>query len=208
MKATRSVWSLVAVAAFAMFSAQSAVAAPGTGILGTKHDFTTRTGQVCAACHAPHNALTTTVLWNHMASTATYTLYTSPTMKAVAGQPGATSKLCLSCHDGTVAIDNFGTVTTATNKLTGSANIGTDLSRNHPIGITYAVDPGLKLATAAATIGTNNVGTVATKLLIGGLVECASCHDVHSSPANTANSSGLLKIDKAGSALCLACHVK
>jgi hypothetical protein len=61
-------------------------------------------------------------LWNRKLSTATYTTYTSPSLAAAAildpsftgdaklasplGQPGGSSKLCLSCHDGTLAIGN------------------------------------------------------------------------------------------------------
>jgi len=44
-------------------------------------------------------------LWNHqMSSVTNYIVYTSPTLKAVVGQPDGSSRLCLSCHDGTVAL--------------------------------------------------------------------------------------------------------
>ncbi|MDH5694641.1 MAG: hypothetical protein OEZ47_16205, partial [Gammaproteobacteria bacterium] len=43
-------------------------------------------------------------LWNRALSTETYTPYTSNTMDLTAGAPGNSSKLCLSCHDGTLAI--------------------------------------------------------------------------------------------------------
>jgi predicted CXXCH cytochrome family protein len=37
-------------------------------------------------------------------------------------------------------------------------------------------------------------------------VECASCHDVHNT--FTATTDKLVKITRAGSAICLACHIK
>ncbi|MFQ6108814.1 MAG: cytochrome C, partial [Candidatus Aminicenantales bacterium] len=87
-------------------------------ISGTAHDFSGDTwntsGEICIVCHTPHNADTSVSaapLWNHDVTTATYTLYSSSTLDATLGQPGDISKLCLSCHDGTVAIDSFGGAT-------------------------------------------------------------------------------------------------
>ena len=66
-------------------------------------------------------------LWNHKVTTATYTLYSSPTLKATLSQPTHYgSKLCLSCHDGTVALDSFGG-NTGTTFIDSSNSVGTDL---------------------------------------------------------------------------------
>jgi predicted CXXCH cytochrome family protein len=137
---------------------------------------------------------------------ATYTLYSSGTFDATdQTQPDGVSKLCLSCHDGTVALDNFGGVTGGTNFATGAANVGTDLANDHPVSFSYqsSIDNGdneLFPTTSSTSIG----GTIASDLLSGGNVECSSCHDVHNAYGND----GLLKIDNAGSALCLTCHDK
>lgn len=219
-------WAGLAAASLLLaLGATSAQAAIGS-IVASKHDFSTSgpvnsnyksvtQTQVCIYCHAPHNTSSTTLLWNHASLAATYTLYTSPTLDAgVLAQPGGVSKLCLSCHDGAVAVDSFGGAGgTATNKVAGAALLGTNLSDDHPIGFTYDAalvtkDPGLKAVTTAATIGAGNAGTIATKLLIGGQMECASCHDVHNSTAGTAVESKLLRMTTAGSALCIACHNK
>jgi predicted CXXCH cytochrome family protein len=193
----------------------SVIAGAGT-IVGSAHDFSAQAwagGQTCIGCHAPHNtaALADAPLWNHALSTATYTLYTSSTLNAsTAAGPGSTSKLCLSCHDGTVAVNSFGG-TTGTTMLAGSANIGTNLSNDHPIGITYdaalvTADGALQPITTALTIGTGTktkTGTIASNMLYGGKMECASCHDVH----NTFTASTKL-VKTAANALCTTCHAK
>lgn len=193
-------------------------ASAGT-ITGSDHDFSTTGwagGQICVACHTPHKSITTVAdapLWNHALTTQTYALYASPTLNATLAQPGGNSKLCLSCHDGTVALNSFGG-TTGTIFMGGStANLGTTLADDHPIGFTYdaalvTADPSLAATSTAVTIGSGTqtkVGTIASNMLFGGKLECASCHDVH----NTFTSgSRLLKVTNAGSALCLVCHKK
>jgi predicted CXXCH cytochrome family protein len=200
------------------FMLATQLASAGT-IVGSAHDFAGQAwsgGQICVACHAPHNTNTTVIeapLWNHALSTATYTVYATSTMQSVAGQPGGVSKLCLSCHDGTVAVNSFGG-TTGTTLLTGSDNLGTNLQNDHPIGITYdaalvAADGALSPITTAVTIGSGTktkVGTIASNMLYAGKMECASCHDVHNT--FTAASGKLVKVSMASSALCTTCHAK
>jgi len=185
----------------------------GAQITGSEHDFSGQgwgTTEICQPCHTPHNASTAlpVVLWNHAVTSATYTLYSSPTMNATTGQPGGVSKACLSCHDGTVALDSFGGSTGST-FISGPANFGTDLSNDHPVSFTYnnalaTADGGLHPPTTEASgLG----GTIAADMLFGlgsDQVECASCHDVH----NAANLQSLLLKSNAGSALCLTCHAK
>ena len=185
----------------------------GAQITGSAHDFSSQgwgTNEICQPCHTPHNASTTlpVVLWNHAVTSATYTLYSSPTMNAQTGQPDGVSKACLSCHDGTVALDSFGG-STGQNTIGGDANFGTDLTNDHPVSFTYdnalaTTDGGLYQPTATNSgLG----GTIAADMLFGpgnDQVECASCHDVH----NAANQDALLLKANTGSALCLTCHNK
>jgi predicted CXXCH cytochrome family protein len=184
-------------------------------ITGSAHDFSAQSwntsSQICIVCHTPHNANTTVLnapLWNHALSTvATYTMYSSATMNSVAGQPDGSSKLCLSCHDGTVALENFGGVTTGTNVMTGGALMGTALNNDHPISITY--DAALAAADGGLFDPTNTQsglgGTITATMLIANKMQCSSCHDVHNS-AGTAG--GLLLKANTASALCLTCHNK
>ena len=182
-------------------------------ITGSAHDFSgetwNTTGEICIVCHTPHNAMTGIAdapLWNHQLSTATFTLYSTGTLDATMGQPDGSSKLCLSCHDGTVALENFGGVTTGTTEITGDALIGTDLSNDHPVSFTY----NTALATADGELedpstGLSGLGgTIDDDMLISGKMQCSSCHDVH----NTAGINYMLLKSNSASALCLTCHIK
>jgi predicted CXXCH cytochrome family protein len=183
-------------------------------IVGSGHDFKAKswntTSEICIVCHTPHNANTSVAdapLWNHqLSAVASYAMYTSGTMQSVAGQPDGSSKLCLSCHDGTVAMENFGGKTNGTNLMTGGSVLGSSLSNDHPISITYDAalatsDGGLQNpATALSGLG----GTIAANMLVSGKMQCSSCHDVH----NSAGVAHLLLKSNSGSALCLTCHKK
>ena len=191
-------------------------------IAGTKHDFSTKSwapteNKICGVCHATHNAKNepSAPLWNHQSTAvAAYTLYTSPTFSGQGGltitNPSASSKLCLSCHDGTVAIENFGNTTTGTNYIPASSRIGgvtgSDMTKDHPISFQYtdalaAADGGLW---APSTTNSGLGGTIAQNMLYNNKMECASCHDVH----NKYNISHLLRISNTNSQLCLTCHNK
>jgi predicted CXXCH cytochrome family protein len=183
-------------------------------IEGSAHDLKgeSYTTEICNVCHTPHNATTETAapLWDHTVTSASFTVYTSTTLNSSPGQPSGVSKLCLSCHDGSVAIDAFaggsGTVS-----VTGDALVGSDLKNDHPISFTYntalsTADGGLFNPSSATTsIG----GTIEADLLFGTAgsktLECGSCHDVHAANATTLY---LLQINNVDSDLCLTCHNK
>lgn len=183
-------------------------------IVGSPHDFSGETwnpgGEICIVCHTTHNSITTVSeapLWNHDLTGATFIPYDTPTLDATVGQPGAVSLLCLSCHDGTVALDSFGGNTGSTN-IGGAENVGTDLTDDHPVGLTYdaalATTDG-ELAnpvTTASGLG----GNINVDMLFGAgndQLECGSCHDVHGNGL-----AFLLLKSNAASALCLTCHSK
>lgn len=182
-----------------------AAQAYAVGIAGTKHDMSANAwsgGQICIVCHTPHNAKAGyEPLWNHQVTASVFTLYNSSTLNAAPGQPAGTSKLCLSCHDGTVALENFGTVTTGTTFVTGTQNLGTDLSNDHPVSFTY--DAALATADGGLVTPASASQVVAGIPLFMSKLECASCHNVHDNAA-----SPFLRTSNAGSALCLKCHNK
>lgn len=170
-------------------------------IVGSKHDLKASTGgEICIACHTPHNAntaVTDAPLWNHTMTTATYTLYDSPTFSGTTTQPTGVSKLCLSCHDGTVAPDAF-TGHAGVTTIAAAGNLGVDLKKSHPISFTYDA----ALATADGEL--KDPATLPTGWINGNKFECSSCHDVH----NKTGIAKMLHATNAGSALCLTCHVK
>ncbi len=89
------------------------------GISTTKHNLSisgpgikaTDVNQTCVFCHTPHSAskaVDGAPLWNHSISSATYSVLGPPlpteSRLTTPGQPDGSSKLCLGCHDGTVAL--------------------------------------------------------------------------------------------------------
>lgn len=170
--------------------------------------------QACGPCHTPHNALTSAdavqaPLWSHTETTQSFTLYTGTDMDASdQGQPGGVSKLCLSCHDGSLALSDHvnGTAdATLIGAVNANANLGTSLVNDHPISFTYdatlvSADGQLHPITTAA-LG----GTIASEMLFGASkMECASCHDPH----GVSGVASLLRMDNSQSQLCLTCHAK
>ena len=70
----------------------------------------TGTTEVCVFCHTPHGANEvggSAPLWNRALPTTTgYSMYTAPNFDATTSTaPVGVSLACLSCHDGTIAVD-------------------------------------------------------------------------------------------------------
>ena len=171
-------------------------------IVGSDHDLSSGIGggQICVPCHTPHDAYYAQgaaperVLWNHQVTTQTFTMYT--TLKGNTGTPNGTSLLCLSCHDGVTAMDNYGGNLGGSQVMTGSHALGTDLSNDHPIGIEYpAADPGFHPVPQNG-LPLFNDGSIDR-------VECPSCHDPHG-----AGFGKFLRDTTSGSQICLNCHDK
>jgi predicted CXXCH cytochrome family protein len=208
---------LLTVAVSGLFLSSTAFAA----IDGSAHDFagvfsgSGATDQICVVCHAPHNNENSEgdLLWNRATQTsATYTPYSSPTLDGASGRPGPTSVLCLGCHDGGIAVDSYGGGVSGTQKISSTnalfdnlAAFDTDLSNDHPIGITYdttATTGDAELHPVGNSMGSNTIGFY----LQSGAVECATCHDVHNT--DSASNSTLLIVGNTNSALCTTCHDK
>jgi predicted CXXCH cytochrome family protein len=83
-----------------------ALTLPDMGFWGTYNDY----GEVCVYCHTPHgaNSAGNAPLWNRNYPTGPYIPYDSPTMdKKAPDMPNSESLACLSCHDGTIAVDEI-----------------------------------------------------------------------------------------------------
>ena len=143
-------------------------------------------------------------LWNHELSPQNYTPYQSTTLKAIVGQPSGSSRLCLSCHDGTVAIGMLHNQTlpvTMQNGIStmppGAANLGTDLANDHPVSFRY----DSTLAAANGELNSPASLNQQVRLDRDGLLQCTSCHDPHSDSFGK-----FLVMDPRGGQLCTACH--
>lgn len=230
--------------------------AHSAGIAGSAHDFTDNLKgtvggvgagtafdeswngrkEICRVCHVPHDHGRTTqryvngLLWNHAVSTATYSMYDNAWSATVTGaqsaQPDGPSKLCLGCHDGTVAIDTFdkyaggailfdNTSYTSDYKMT-SFNDGPnlDLRGTHPISIaipTGEAGDGKNFNDPAVATWFSG-DTVASTLHNEGKMHCSTCHDVHNqeSVPNTHLLRQAQTVAQGGTAsgLCLTCHIK
>ena len=164
-------------------------------------------GEICVFCHAPHNTSPSGQLWNRRVG-ASYTPYTSSTQKSVAGQPNGASLLCLSCHDGTIALgevrnraSTIGMAGGVTMLPAGNTLLGTDLSDDHPVSFVY--DAALanlrgELANPATLVMPSKV-----RLDAGGRLQCTSCHDPHDD-----TNAKFLVVPNTGSILCNTCHIK
>lgn len=168
-------------------------------------------------------------LWNHeLTGNFVYSMYWNgpgaPTSGAKASQAiqngmqmGSVSLLCMSCHDGSVAVNSYGNTDQPITSQSGTGatistaySVGRDnnMQNHHPIGFNYddvqAVDTEIASAdtrsfTATDTVRDHLYGAGNTQL------ECASCHSVH----NTGNSGeSLLWRSDVNSELCLTCHMK
>lgn len=158
----------------------------------------------CIFCHATHKTTPKTPLWNHGASGATYTPYTSSTAKAMVGQPTGSSKLCLSCHDGTVALGMVGErsgVIKMKNGVTtmpkGRSNLGTDLSSHHPVSFVF----DSALAAKNSELQNPILLKDRVKLDANKEMQCTSCHDPHDNQFGS-----FLVTANDNSTLCVTCH--
>lgn len=190
--------------------------AVSTSIVDTKHNLSisgpgtiksATEEEICIFCHAPHHARRDTpYLWNRYDTTASYTPYQSSTLIATVGQPSGASKMCLSCHDGTIAL---GALVSKTAEVPfvggirfipeGASKLGTDLSDDHPVSFVY----DSALAGASGELAFPAALPPEVKLDSSGLLQCTSCHDPH----NNINRQFLV-VQNINSSLCTICHQK
>lgn len=189
----------------------------GATILNSKHNLSisgtgtikaTNQSRVCIFCHTPHNAHPDIpYLWNRSEQTTNYIPYHSSTMFASVGQPTGASKLCLSCHDGTIALGAVLSQPEEIQFLGGirqlppfaEANLGTDLSDDHPVSFNYesSTDEGnFELVPGESLIRE-------VQLDKNGQLQCTACHDPHDDTWGN-----FLVMSNQFSQLCTNCHIK
>jgi predicted CXXCH cytochrome family protein len=145
------------------------------------------TTEICVFCHTPHasNTAVKAPLWNKPTGTG-YTTYSTATSATIDGNVdmSGVSLACLSCHDGTQAMDTMinkpgsggydvaGSVLSAggaawngADQLAGKminagqfiANLSKDLTNDHPVGIQYC-GGGLSTGSASSTAAGTTTG--------------------------------------------------
>jgi predicted CXXCH cytochrome family protein len=232
-----SVVALTALSASMAFAAGSVVNSPHNMNTVSNDDVQMR---VCAFCHTPHHALTDNAadynpLWSHTFTSQLFSEYLSTTLEgATADVLAGNSRLCMSCHDGAIAVDqhySFGGTDLRTGDSWDQIAVGADgdLSNDHPIGFDYLTVGGSGTSTyilgSIAEIGSGNGDDPeirGTASLIpngngrkigdlmwdnGGqmIMTCGSCHDVHDTYSQDEY---FLIAKQAGSEICLTCHIK
>lgn len=162
------------------------------------------TSMVCIFCHTTHQGAASAPMWNREEGAPVYTLYGSSTLHSNPGQPDGTSKLCLSCHDGTIALgkvrsrkNEFAMLNANLGKIPPgrSTNLGSDLSDDHPISF----DPSN--AVNASPELRNPVVPDKVRYDHSGKIQCTTCHDPH----NDDFGRFMVKSNR-NSGMCKTCH--
>ncbi len=210
MKAILKLTGLLIAGLVFVGQAQAAGVVGMNVIQGSKHNFETNwigTGvgdkgaiTMCSTCHEMHRPVKMKPLWARYNpdALATWkvksgtlpqsmaTMVSTATLIPADAFVDSRSGLCLSCHDGSMAIGSGGSL--PINSRANLINGGTpgDLSKNHRIGnemlpvSTYNAETFIDTIVKAGDAVTYGTGpTAVTRYYVG----CTSCHSMHKSPA-------------------------
>ncbi len=147
--------------------------------------------EVCKFCHIPHNSVVPEPLWGHRLPEVAQ--YRTPEMeggrgsRVISPQPDGASRMCLSCHDGTVALGDVAGEKApipmmGSQRLTRDRRgfIGTDLSGSHPVSF---VVPDTLQDDTSRDMGLRSRSVIDAdpdvNLDAGGKMQCTTCHDPH-----------------------------
>lgn len=171
---------------------------------------------VCVYCHAPHGGDTDRPLWNRFTPSGPFRMFEAQIM-IIDPQPTDNSLSCLSCHDGTIGLDEIrdfpstyagaGPEATTIDRCESCHRGGnpaggidwegvwldTDLRKHHPISFVYdpSRDPDFRSVAEIEAAGL---------VLYSGKVQCMTCHEPH-----TQQFRPFLRLANSQS-LCLTCH--
>ncbi len=177
-------------------------------------------GEVCVYCHTPHGGRVDRPLWNRPNPRGSYRMFDPNDLDMLAdAQPTGNSVSCLSCHDGTVGLDE---ILNPPNSYSGPSPAATpieecdgchsggnpkggldfegvwfkpeDMRKQHPISILYdpGRDPNFNSAAEIQAAGLK---------LYDGKVQCMTCHEPHSQRFRP-----FLRIPNSGQSFCMVCH--
>jgi hypothetical protein len=175
--------------------------------------------QVCKFCHIPHNPVAASPLWGQSLSRAQYltpSVESGLGAKTPAPQPDGSSRLCLSCHDGTVALGDVRGRSQPIPFASGQrlrpgqrGFLGTDLTGSHPISFSVPTtdpNPGvgerdMGLRATQATTSDDEV-----KLDAAGKMQCTTCHDPHSDQYYQPGKVPRFWVKPTVQEVCITCH--
>ncbi len=176
--------------------------------------------EVCKFCHIPHNAVVAAPLWGHALSKAQYEtprLRRGRPGESPVPQPDGSSRLCLSCHDGTVALGDISGEPRPT-PMSGRERLGpgdrgflgTDLSGSHPVSFVVA-EGYLTGEEGDGDIGQRSLADLRTdpevKLDGEGKMQCTSCHDPHSDRYYVPGKVPHFWVKPTVDEVCTTCHI-
>jgi hypothetical protein len=168
------------------------------------------------------------LLWNHTLSSSTaYTAYASWTQQAtdlVTLQPTGDktvdlnnpSIMCMSCHDGTVALNSTYTGAIGSNGTlpTGMIINPADANKTHPVNFTYdaalAANAGMRVPAGPNGVdfngGPNYRAPNAVVPLFNGKMQCSTCHEPHTNTHLLFRNFNAVYTGGATGSWCLYCH--
>jgi hypothetical protein len=175
--------------------------------------------EVCKFCHIPHNAEVPTPLWSRPLSRAQYL---TPEIGRTRGaevevpQPDGSSRLCLSCHDGTIALGEVVgepqsiPMSGAERLHPGQSGfIGTDLSGSHPVSF-FVAESGDEFATGLTDMGVRSLASITADpdvhLDAQGKMQCTTCHDPHADRYFVPGRVPRFWVKPTVDEVCLTCH--
>ncbi len=207
---------LPALLGLGMLLALTSQAQVSGDVLGSHNLSLSGTGPVkgrldpCLYCHVPHSGVQNPngALWSQTLSSQTYSTYSSTTLHNVTQQPmlGQDSSLCLSCHDGTVAVGQtqpYGAIQ-MTGNMYPADQFGTNLQGSHPFSLKLPLVDASDLVQSLVASGTTADPLKAVQL-INGDVECTSCHTPHTQAIDALSKNFLVR-DSSSGQMCLSCH--
>lgn len=208
--------------------------APGSGIVGSAHDFARENGgSPCSVCHlsgkratgrGTHGRADAPYGWTRIRQTMAGTRLPTNNL-------GGPTAMCLSCHDGMIANSDRRLVGRRTGAAGYAVAFGGALDGSHPVSVPYPAggtpsvyrnlmtgtgvrfdqyvpDP-TKLGILLYRDNGDGTVTAASQGVLGGNygIECSSCHDVHNGPS--VRDRRLVRGTLSGSTrdnICFSCH--
>ncbi len=176
--------------------------------------------EICIFCHTPHHAQAATALWNRQDPTGPFITYWSSSLDAYsqsnAPEPDGASKLCLSCHDGTLALgallsreNDIAMSGTEGGRMPSSASgyVGQDLTGGHPIS--FIVTDTLISTNNAKDSQLASLAEMKSDADVSfdkdDKIQCTTCHNPHDD-SNYGASGIHFYVKQSFSDTCVVCH--